>query len=109
MSIEEVYALNIQDSQIKKVLSKDKHTSEGIEQERKNFLYWLQNEHKNGFKFSDQLSAWEYYTLPYDFDFWEEEEIEELVWLEEITEIFENQAGTRVAKEWDSNLNYLLV
>ena len=63
MDICEVYALNIQPNQIKKLLSTDKHNEQGIEEERQSFLFWLKEQYNLGMKYASQVDAWFWYKI----------------------------------------------
>jgi hypothetical protein len=86
----EVYALNIQPNQIKKLLVISDQTLENIEKERQHFLQWLRDMYAGGARFLDQLVAWETYCLYIDFDLFDEIE-EETNWMGDIELALESQ------------------
>jgi hypothetical protein len=77
MDILEVFALNIQPVQIKKLLVISDQTKENIEKERQHFLNWLRDMALGGARFLDQLSAWSTYILYIEYDLFDEPEEEE--------------------------------
>lgn len=91
MDICDVYAQNIQPSQLKEVLTTDKHTEKGLAEERYFFLGWLKEQYKNGLKYSSQIDAWFWYKLNISFSILDEEEFVEINWMMDIEQAFDNQ------------------
>jgi hypothetical protein len=89
-ALAEVFAMNIQVAQIKDVLTTDLHTEQGIADERRNFLYWLDDKITSGERFESQVVAWDMYRLYIDFSEMEEEELE-LSWMLDLETALENQ------------------
>lgn len=85
----QVFALNIQPSQIKVLLPISDQKSENIEKERNQFLNWLRDMYKGGARFFDQFSAWQTYLIYIQFDLFDEIE-EETIWQTE-EEILESK------------------
>lgn len=86
----EVYALNIQPSQIEKLLVVSDRKPENIEKERNHFLGWLKDMYANGARFESQLSAWETYCLYIEYDLFDEPE-DESSWMGDIEMALEAQ------------------
>lgn len=82
-SLNEIFAINIQDSQLRDVIPQSEWNDTRLEEERSYFLWWLNNK---GYKFQDQLSAWEAYKREHEFFEIDEDDSEEFTpsWLEEI-------------------------
>jgi hypothetical protein len=84
MEICEVYALNIQPSQLKAVLSTDKHNSGGFEEERMYFLGWLKEQYSLGLRYNSQVDAWFWYKLAVDVSLLEDDDEWEPDWMSRI-------------------------
>ena len=94
----EVYALNIQPSQLKQATSQYNPTQENLEETRKEFLSWLRERRKflresaEMAGFTDQMSAWDAFIKFIDYDSFDEEDIEvEISWMLDIENILESK------------------
>lgn len=100
MDICEIFAQNIQIPQLKSVLSTDRHTTEGVEEERKNFLGWLKEQFRLGLQYSSQLDAWYWYKLSISFSEFDEEDIEDQNWMADIEAALDNQVSIKNYNEF---------
>lgn len=100
-SICRAYAINIQDSQIRKVLTSDRHADPlAYKEERDAFYVWLVEQDVLGYNFPDQLYAWDAYRL------WFSESVEDVEtlstdWLGDIEEAYTEKVNT-----WANLRNY---
>lgn len=92
MDICEVFALNIQPSQLKSILSTDKHNLEGFEEARRDFLGWLKEQFSFGIRYNSQCDAWFWYKLFIDEPLEEEVEDWEPDWISRQKQILFEQA-----------------
>ena len=84
-TIAEVYANNIQISQLKRIVPVYNWKPEVFEKEREAFLWWLTNPKQGGrFNFTDQVEAWDLYEKIQEPVEWDEDEEFTPSWLEEI-------------------------
>jgi len=88
MELNQVFAQNIQIPQLKKVIPQYEWNEKRFQEEREYFFWWL---NKTGFKFADQLRAWQVYEEIHSFDEIDDEEEFTPSWLEEIDNMI-NQA-----------------
>ncbi len=96
MTIQEVFAMNIQIGQLKKVIPQYEWCEKRFQEEKDYFLWWLLQPTLGGrYKFSDQVSAWEIYELSHEFQEIDDEEEFTPSWLEEIENSINN--AVRVA------------
>lgn len=101
LSICKVYSINIQKSQIDKVLTHDRQADPQAYQEEKNAFYlWLVEMAALGYTYYDQVYAWEAYLLYFDFAV-EEVETVETNWLTDIEDAYVEQVNT-----WTNLRNY---
>lgn len=79
MTINEVYALNIQSRQIIKRIKCKSEDKDSIEKERGNFLKWLNKRSEIGVSFNNQEDAWKFYDSQNVSDVYDENDYEELL------------------------------
>ncbi len=91
MELAQVFANNIQISQMKEIIPQYEWNEKRFQEEREYFLWWLLQPDKGGrFKFTDQLSAWNVYKLIHEPIEIEEDEEFTPSWLEEINQVINN-------------------
>jgi hypothetical protein len=98
-SIPEVYAANIMTSQIEAILPKDKHDPDDINTERKHFLEFLKEKWNAGWRWENQLIAWNDYKNTTDGDDFTEEEAD-VNWQQEIEDIIDGAFRARNYSEY---------
>lgn len=100
MTTAEVFAMNIQIPQLKAAVPQYEWTTERLEDERNYFLWWLNKQvNEFNYKLTDQLTAWNLYTLYHSFDEIDDEEEFTPSWMDEIDQAINN--AVRVANYSD--------
>lgn len=85
MELAQVFANNIQISQMKKVIPQYEWNEKRFQEERSYFLWWLLHPSLGGrYNFKDQLRAWEVYALYHEIEELDDEEEFTPSWMEEI-------------------------
>lgn len=91
MTTAEVFAMNIQIPQLKAVIPQYEWGDKRFQEEKDYFLWWLNKQvNEFGYKPTDQLTAWNLYTLYHSFEEVDEEEEFTPSWMEEIENAINN-------------------
>lgn len=105
---EEVFAANIQVSQLKTAIPEYEWSDERFQKEREYFLWWLlKMKDEKGFNFTDQVSAWDEYKRMHEYV--EIDDTEEFTpsWMEEIENELRRQVYALKGRNVDmDNLYY---